>query len=260
MNSIRAVLLDIDGTLYVGGEWLPGAIETIRWCFDQGLVVRFITNTSLKSRRQILNRFHEAGLDIPASMLFTPARAAHRWFSQQTLSHGVFPMFHPNLEEDLAGVPFTQSAPADYVLVGDLGDGWTVPLLHEGLRVLLEGARLTALQQNRFWLAQDGFRLDAGAFVATLAYGADTQCERVFGKPSPVFFDMVLQDMGVQPGEVIMVGDDIESDVLGAQAQGLRGALVRTGKFRPESLQNGAPKVDVVLQDVSHLRGLLEAG
>lgn len=254
VGSIQAVLLDLDGTLYVEGKWLPGAVDTVRWLMAQGLGVRFITNTTMRNRGQLQHRFRQVGLDVPQDWFFTPARAAYRWFQQQDTGRGILALVHPDLLHDLQGLPLRAEEPADFVLVGDMGDAWDVGVMNRALRALLGGARLTALQRNRYWRAQDGYRLDAGAFVAALEYAAQVTCDPVFGKPNPIFFEMVLLDVGVPPEEAVMVGDDLESDVLGAQACGIRGVLVRTGKFRPQVLTQAQGKPDAVLEDVNHLR------
>ncbi len=252
-TRIKAILLDLEGTLYIGREWIPQALETVRWCIDQGYAVRFITNTSVKNRRQVARRFHEAGLELPESLFFTPARAARQWFAMHPLAHGILALVHPNLLEDLDGLPLTPNAPADYVLVGDMDDAWTIVQINHALRALLQGARLTALHRNRRWLAHDGYRLDAGAFVAAFEYGAETRCEVLFGKPARVFFEMALRDAGVQPGEAIMVGDDLETDGIGARECGIHTALVKTGKFRPEQIKDDTPALDMILEDVGQL-------
>lgn len=160
---------------------------------------------------------------------------------------------HPGVLEDLRGLPLAPSDSVDFVLVGDMDEAWNLHALNQGLRALLNGAKLVALQRNRRWLAHEGYRLDAGAFVAALEYGSGVRCEMVFGKPSPIFFRMALLDVGAAPERVLMVGDDVESDVLAAQRCGMRGALVKTGKFRPETLAAAASPVDVVLEDIGQL-------
>ena len=131
----------------------------------------------------------------------------------------------------------------DYVLVGDLGDGFTYARLNAAFRLLADGAQLLALQKNRYWRKEDGLSLDAGPFVAALEY-ASGKSATVVGKPERDFFRLALEDMGLEPHEVAMVGDDAEADVAGAQAAGLIGIQVRTGKYHPE---DEAREADLVL-------------
>ena len=138
---------------------------------------------------------------------------------------------------------------SDYVVVGDLADGFTYARLDEAFRCLMDGAELLALQKNRYWLTEAGLSLDAGPFVAALEY-ASGKSAAVVGKPQPAFFRLALQDMRLQAGEVAMVGDDPESDVVGARESGLKGVQVRTGKWRPGEDVEGA---DLVLDSIADL-------
>jgi phospholysine phosphohistidine inorganic pyrophosphate phosphatase len=112
----------------------------------------------------------------------------------------------------------------------------------------MDGADLIALQRNRYWRREDGLSLDAGPFVAALEY-ASRKSATVVGKPEKSFFRLALVDLGLGPREVAMVGDDAEADVAGAQAAGLKGIQVRTGKYRPGA--EGAP--DLVLGSIGAL-------
>jgi ribonucleotide monophosphatase NagD (HAD superfamily) len=105
---------------------------------------------------------------------------------------------------------------------------------------------------TRFWEAPDGLSLDVAPFVAALEHATRRKAV-VFGKPARACFEIASENVGVATAEILMVGDDIEIDVAGAQEAGLKGALVKTGKFRPLDLE-GAFRPDVVLDSVADLR------
>ena len=136
------------------------------------------------------------------------------------------------------------------MIVGDLGEGWNFKTLNRAFRLLYSNpqATLIALGGTRFWQAPDGLRLDAGPFAAALEYATGRK-PIVCGKPAAPFFQAAAVKLGFDPAEILMVGDDIEVDVGGAQRAGLRGALVRTGKFRPADLMR-ATKPDFVLDSI----------
>src|SRR3712207_5356153 len=119
----------------------------------------------------------------------------------------------------------------------------------------MDGAGLIALQRNRYWRKENGLALDAGPFVAALEY-ASGQSATVVGKPEKGFFRLALEDLGLEAHEVAMVGDDAEADVAGAQAAGLHGILVKTGKYHPEA--EGEP--DLLLDSVASLPEALGSG
>jgi ribonucleotide monophosphatase NagD (HAD superfamily) len=123
----------------------------------------------------------------------------------------------------------------------------------------MQGAPLLAIAQNRYFMAADGLNLDAGAFVAGLEYAAGLRAE-VIGKPAAAMFHTACAQLGLPPEQVVMVGDDVEADVLGALDAGLQAALVRTGKFREDDadrLGNRAPVYADVMDFVDHLEASL---
>jgi HAD superfamily hydrolase (TIGR01458 family) len=153
--------------------------------------------------------------------------------------------------EDLLEIDFTDDHP-DYVLVGDLGKGFTYERLNPAFRHLMEGAKLLALQKNRFWQTDVGLSLDAGPFVAALEYASGKNAS-VVGKPERDFFRLALEYLGLEAHEVAMVGDDAEADVMGARRAGLVGIQVRTGKWQADV--DGA---DLVVDSIADLPGVVE--
>ena len=132
----------------------------------------------------------------------------------------------------------------------------TYARLNPAFRLLLEGAELVTLARNRYWKDHGGLMLDVGAFAAALEYGSGKTATLV-GKPAPSFFAAALDSLGVAPSEAAVVGDDLESDVRGGQAAGMKGILVRTGKFLPEELAASSIRPDALVDSVADLPGLL---
>jgi HAD superfamily hydrolase (TIGR01458 family) len=152
---------------------------------------------------------------------------------------------------DLAGLTLTDDHP-DYVLVGDLGNGFTYERLNPAFRHLMGGAELLALQKNRYWRTDAGLALDAGPFVAALEFASGKNAS-VVGKPEQEFFRIALEDLGLRADEVAMVGDDVEADVVGAKRAGLVSIQVRTGKWQAD-----AGEADLVIDSVANLPGVVE--
>jgi len=160
--------------------------------------------------------------------LFMPAIAARRHLQ----AHGLIPhlLVHPALEEDFAGLPAGDGPKA--VVVGDAAQGFTYERLNAAFRALEDGAAFLALARNRSFRDGDGhLSLDAGPFVAALEYAAGSEA-LVLGKPSADFFAAAIDSLGCDPSEAAMIGDDVEADIGGAQAAGIDGILVRTGKYQ----------------------------
>jgi phospholysine phosphohistidine inorganic pyrophosphate phosphatase len=250
------ILFDLDGVLVTGGSPLPGAVETLQKLLAAGVPFLILSNMTLWSRRMMLDRFRRHGLDLAIDRMLTPPAAATRWLERQGNPPVVAFVAEPTRIE-LAGLqllPQESERGAAFVLVGDLGDGWTPQIMNRALRLLLNGARFIALGMGRYWMAPDGVRLDVGAFATALAY-ASGQTPIVIGKPSAEYFQMALDALGVPADRVVMVGDDILNDIEAAQQVGLKGVLVQTGKFRPDDLQRGVTP-EWTVPDVTHVLSL----
>ena len=244
---VRGLLVDLDGTLYVGDDPVRGAREAVGRLKSSGLVLRYVTNTTRKPRREVSEHLRSLGFEVEEEEIFTPARAAAALIGEKSC----FPLVDESLLEDLAGIMLTEDRP-DHVLVGDLGEGFSYDRLNAGFRYLMDGAELIALQRNRYWRTEDGLALDAGPFVAALEY-ASSKSATIVGKPEQGFFQLALEDMGLRSHEVAVVGDDAEADVAGGQAAGLKGVQVKTGKYRPGA--GGAP--DLMLDSFAGLPEML---
>jgi HAD superfamily hydrolase (TIGR01458 family) len=153
-------------------------------------------------------------------------------------------------------LPEDRETGARWVVVGDLGEGWNFRTLNRAFRLLQSApdAQLIALGMTRFWQAQDGLRLDTAPYVAALECATHRK-PIVMGKPAEAFFHAAVLRLGVAPDQVLMVGDDVRVDVGGAQSAGLKGALVKTGKYRPGDETVGRP--DFVIDSVNDLPKLL---
>jgi len=251
-----AVLLDIDGVLYVGDDPIMGAVAAVEELRGLGGGLRLVTNTTSKSRAQIVEHLHELGFDVAREEVLTPAALAVRHCREGEHS-SVRLLVGDALRDDLtelADAP--RGERVDAVILGDLGDGFTPEVLNEAFRLLMDGAELVALQHNRYWRRADGLVLDVGAYSAALEY-ATGRTAVVVGKPAPGFFGAALADLNAQPDRAVMVGDDIEADVGGAIAAGLRGILVRTGKYRRDTLEASGVSPTQIVASIADVPGAL---
>jgi HAD superfamily hydrolase (TIGR01458 family) len=253
-----ALLIDLDGTLYTDAGIVPGAVAAIARLRQAGRPFRFVTNTTRRSRRGLVERLRGYGFEVSPEELYTSVLAGVRLLRQRGIRQ-VAPFVAQEALEDLAefelvggtsAASAASPAPAA-VVIGDLGDQWTPALLNEAFRYLLEGALLVAFQRDRYWLGKTGLELDAGPYVAALEYATNVKAI-VSGKPSPGFYLGALSELGIAgPSGAAMVGDDLWADVAGAQGAGLQGWLVRTGKFRQDVLEKSGVKPDRVLDSIA---------
>jgi len=252
------VLLDIDGVLYVGDEPIEGAREALLELRRLSAGVRLVTNTTSRSRREVVEHLRALGFEVALGEVLTPAAMAVR-HCQERRYRSVAALVSEKLLEDLAPLALTRSgARVDAVILGDLGDGFTPAVLNGAFRLLMEGAELVTLQHNRYWRRADGLALDVGAYSAALEYGSARDAV-VVGKPAEAFFGAAMADMGLE--RAVMIGDDVEADVGGAMAAGLPGVLVRTGKYREDALSARVTPTAIVdsIRDVPALLARLLA-
>lgn len=258
-----ALLLDIDGVLHVGEDPIPGSIEALPELREITSGLRLVTNTTSRSRGEIVERLQKVGFELTEDEVLTPAAMAVKYCADKGFDQ-VKLLVSDSLRDDLGGIgELTVEGTADAVVLGDLGDDFNAEILNDAFRSLLGGAELIALQHNRYWRHYDGMRLDVGAYAAALEYATQKQ-STVLGKPSPDFFAAALSELGASARQAVMVGDDIDADVSGAQAAGLDGILVRTGKFRDGAVTDRgfgpSATIDSIAELPALLRNAIEAG
>ena len=249
----KAFLIDLDGTLYFKGEPCPGAIETVNDLRQQKYQLRFLTNTTAKTPKMLHAQMQALGFDIYENEIFNATYACLQYLRSQPKNRCHF-MVDDAVKMFFKEIPVDDDAP-DFVVVGDYGEGFDFHALNHAFRLLMDRAELIALQKGLYWFSSEGVFLDCGAFVTLLEAAAD-KTATVMGKPSEMFFRLVLDDLQLSPSDAIVVGDDITSDIVGAQTMEMQSILVKTGKFKPNQLENPVAKPTWVLESVSELTQL----
>lgn len=224
--SPKAVLIDLAGVLHTGDEALPGAVLALARLRASGLALRFLTNTTRTPSNVLFAKLQRMGFTLAAGEIQTAALAARTLVRRRRLK----PLWlvHPDIAAEMGD----SAVDPDVVVLGDMGEHFTYPLLNRAFRLLMDGLPLMAMARNRYFMEADGLSLDMGAFVAGLEYSAGVSAE-VTGKPAAPFFEAALAELGVAAADAVLIGDDLADDIGGAQAAGIPGILVRTGKFRP---------------------------
>jgi HAD superfamily hydrolase (TIGR01458 family) len=254
LAGLSALLVDLDGVLYVEDDPVPGAEDAVAALRRRGLGLRFVTNTTARSREQTQEKLERLGFEVASEELVTPAALARRRCDERG-HETVALIMNDAVKADFEGLREVEEGP-DAVIMGDLGEAFGFPILNRAFRMVMDGAELIALQKNRFWLTGEGLSLDAGPFVAAIEYASGTEAY-VVGKPARAFFDSVLGDLGVAPEDAAMVGDDVESDVAGAMNEGLAGILVRTGKYREDFVRESGVEPSATVDSIADVPGLV---
>ncbi|XP_029933355.1 phospholysine phosphohistidine inorganic pyrophosphate phosphatase [Myripristis murdjan] len=257
-KSLKGVILDMCGVLYDSGEGggtpIAGSVEAVKKLKASDLQLRFCTNETQATREKFVAKLQRMGFDICVSEVFSPAPAAVAILKERGLRPHL--LVYDGVVPEFDSVDKTNP---NCVVIGDAADKFSYQNLNEAFRVLigLEKPVLFSLGKGRYYKETDGLKLDVGVYMKALEYACDVEAE-VIGKPSSVFFQSVLNDMGIQPQEALMIGDDLVNDVGGAQHCKMKGVQVRTGKYRPSderhptvtadgTVDNLAQAVDMIL-------------
>jgi len=244
-------LCDVDGTLISGSRQIPGAAAALKRIAAAGVEFRLTTNTTRFSRAGIVDVLSAAVIDIDAQHVLNPAVLARRRILASGKRRAAL-LVADGAETDFAGVERVEDDP-DWVVMGDLGEHFDWQVMQRAFSWVRQGAKLMALQRNRFWDSGDGvMRIDAGAFVAGLEYASGVTAELV-GKPSNIFFEEAVGSLAIAPGEVLVIGDDVTTDGAGGAAAGCRTATVRTGKFEDRQLDETGFTPDLLIDSFADL-------
>ena len=245
-SKIKGLLLDLDGVLYIIDKPVEGAQETLKK-LKKHFKVRFITNTTTKPKKLIYEKLKNMGFDVEENEIFSALEATKQFLKEKNA--GAFLILTDIAKEDFKDIP---EEPVKYVVVGDARDNFTYENMNKAFRYLIDGAELIAAAKNKYFRDKDGkLSLDCGAYVVGLEFATGKKA-KLIGKPNKDFFLLAVRSMGLKPEEVAVVGDDIESDVKGGMDAGLKGILVKTGKFTPEDLNKGI-EPDLIIENINEL-------
>jgi HAD superfamily hydrolase (TIGR01458 family) len=255
---MAAILLDVDGVFHVSHEPIGGGAEAVKRLREDGHRLRFVTNSTTQTRAALTEELRAMGIELDEEELQTTPRAA----AATLAGRRVLALTMHAIVGEFEGVELV-GEDAEAVLIGGADETPETNLVFSYMNLarafheLEAGADLYCLHKNRWWQTKNGPALDAGAFVAGLEYATQTEAT-VLGKPSTAYFEAALKALDADAGMTWMVGDDIESDIAGAQAHGLRTVLVRTGKFRPDAVEASRNRPDGIISSIAQLPDWLE--
>lgn len=254
LSNIKGFLFDINGVFHVDNRPIDGAVEIVKKIQDK-FPCRFVTNTTTKSRETFHQSLVDIGLSIPSSSIISAPYAAVLYLRQLN-NPSCYLLLSSDVKSDFAEFEQSDTNP-DVVVIGDIGDRWNYEIMNRVFKMLNNGAELIALHKGKYWQAEGDLQLDIGAFIAGLEY-ASGKTATVVGKPSSSFFQLALAELELPCRNVVMVGDDIDSDIGGAKKAGMKGILVKTGKYRRELVDNSDVEPDKILESVAELEQVLD--
>lgn len=257
MSRVRAVLIDIDGVLTVSWKPLPGAVAAMERLRADALPFALVTNTTSRTRASIAATLAAEGFPVGVDDILTAPAATAAHLREHHPGARCLLINTGDVRDDLVGLTLVEEGERpDVVVLGGAGDAFDYAALNRAFRYVRDGARLVAMHRNLYWRTADGLDLDTGAFVIGLERATGAEAE-ITGKPSSAFFETALAHLGADAADTLMVGDDIESDVLAAQRCGITGVLVKTGKYLPETHRAASGTPDHVLDSFADVPALV---
>lgn len=257
------LLFDIDGVMVTSWQALPGAVDAVSELAGRRIPRMFLTNTTSRSRNEIAEALAECGFEVRAEEILTAAKLTAEHVAAAHPGKKVWVLNEGPIAEDMSGLDLTESpGDADVVVLGGAGPVFTHERLSKVLELLMDGVPVISMHRSMIWSTAAGLRIDTGVYLEGLEKASGRTIKAV-GKPSPLGFRAAVDMLGKDATQIVMVGDDLHNDVLGAQASALTGVLVRTGKFREEALEalrrdEFGPYPDHVIDSVADLPALLD--
>ena len=245
-------LIDMDGVLYRGSDTIGGAVEFVSRLHDWGAPFLFVTNNSQRTRRDVAVRLQRMGFPVNAEHVFTCAMATARFLAQQQPHGTAYVIGEGGLLHALHqnGYAIVDSDP-DYVVVGE-GRTITFEAIEAGVQMIMNGARLIATNPDPNCPTPSGLRPGCGSIVAMLETATGVEAFSV-GKPSPIIMRMARKELGLATGETWMIGDTMDTDILGGVQMGYRTILTLTGGTRREDVARYAYQPDLIVESLSEL-------
>jgi HAD superfamily hydrolase (TIGR01450 family) len=241
MGILGGVLFDIDGVLVTSWKPVPGAAETLEFLDSKDIARAFLTNTTSKTRAQIADALTEVGMPVHADEIITAASLTADYLRETYPGAKTVLINNGDIAGDMPGIEFVEESgdDPDVVVVGGAGPEFTHERLSRVYDWLCRGIPVVAMHRSLMWTTGAGLRIDTGMYLAGMEKASGHKA-RAIGKPAPLGFQAAAERMGVDPVDVVMVGDDLDNDVLAAQVVGMTGVLVRTGKFQQDVLDRRA--------------------
>ncbi len=252
-QMIRGVIFDIDGVLEYQGDVYPYAVDTIQRIRNRGLTVRFLTNSTLKSRASCTRLLREKGFTV----------FDHEVFTASYITATYLKFLHPRscwIMLDGEGRDEFQDFKQDYenpeyIVIGDNRSCFDFDHLNKALRLLLKGAKLIGMQSELIDTSMGKAELNVGSWVGMLERASGVRAVYT-GKPHSFAFEVALQSMVLGNKQVAMIGDRLTSDVMGASRIGLQTVLIKTGEFRQSDLKNNV-QPDFIINSIQDIPDII---
>lgn len=259
-DPIRALLIDLDGVVYLGETPIPGAVEFIADLQRHAVPFMFLSNNSTLTPTEYAHRLARMGVQVTPAHFWTSALATAAWLcAQASPGAAVLVIGEDGLRTALveAGLQLVDDWRAAAWVVAALDRRATWRTLADAALAIQHGAHFVATNDDLTLPSEDGALPGSGALVNLLRVTAGVAPQAIIGKPSRTMFDQALQALHSRAADTVMVGDRYETDIVGAQRAGLRTAAVLTGATSVETFAMSHPPPDWIVASITELKTLM---
>lgn len=257
LDQIKCFMLDMDGTFFLGGKLLPGALAFMEYLSKNNLDYLFLTNNSSKSRKIYAQKIQKLGFDVDESRILTSGEATIIYLKNHTNYHQLFLVGTEALEAEFKNAQFilTQNNP-DAVVLG-FDTSLTYQKIWKACDFIRDGLPYIATHPDLNCPTDNGFMPDIGSFIALIETSTGRKPDVIIGKPNSLIVNAVVEKTGFQLNEIAMIGDRLYTDIALGKA-GITTILVLTGETKAVDLQKSEFRPDFVAQDLGDFLNFLE--
>jgi len=231
-KNIKAVIFDLDGTIYHGNELIDGALEVISHTEKAGKQIYYLTNNSTKTRMQIVERLCNMGIQCEYENVYTSGYAAV-YYAQKEKLNNIYIFGSDDLKNEFeqAGLQVVNEEKAENLFIG-FDAKIDYEKLTKAFRVAKKANKIIAANIDRYYPGEKGMLFPGcGAMVSTIEYTANRTADFIVGKPNTFILDIITHVNGLTADEVLVVGDVYESDIAMANKKGSPSVLVGKEKY-----------------------------
>lgn len=254
MHGITKFLIDIDGVLYQGDTIIYGANEALRYLDENKYDYVLVTNTTRMAKQKLIQRLMEFDININEDRLLTALSATVDYIKLKNVNAKCYIIVPNESEGDFKdeGIIITRNEESvDFVVVGyDININFEI--LNSAFRLIIDGAELIAMHEDKILPGNPKHNLGLGAFVKSLEYSTNKKAI-IIGKPSKNFFELGMKKIYATRNETIMIGDSLSGDIIGAKNAGLKTIIVKTGNYDEKELQESSIKPDYLIDSIKDL-------
>jgi len=254
LNNIKGLLIDLEGVLYADDKIIEGSVEAVK-NLNNIYKLKYLTNTTTNSRNSIFKKLNKMGLQLDIDDIFSPPIAVNDYLHKNNIKR-IYLLANENLEPDFKNFILDDKNP-EAVILGDVYKNFNWESLNKAFELIANNeAMLIALHKNKYCERNGKITLDLGPFVSALEYAATIKSV-IIGKPDKEFFNLAIDSLNLRKNEIMMVGDDILSDIGGAKNNGLIAVQVKTGKYQLKDEGKEFIQPDFRIDSIANLSNLI---